>query len=192
MDRSSGGPSRPEPPFLSSRSGLWLREGHVGRGLLLVPLCALLRHAGVGSREQVQPPFPLPRRGPFWGGAPPPALGGGRPPGPGGAEGRACGSPAGEGAGGGGWGGCPSARSRACVGGGGVVGGALWSPGDASWRLGGGGRHGSPSPGGQPSAGGSRPSPAALYLEPDPPAGPRWGPSSPGRGRAALAGRGWP
>ena len=65
----------------------------MGRGLLPVPLCALLRHAGVGSREQVQPPFPLPRRRPFWGG--------GAPPGPGGAEGRACGSPAGMGAGGG-------------------------------------------------------------------------------------------
>ena len=25
-------------------------------------LCALLLHAGVGSREQVQPPLPLPRR----------------------------------------------------------------------------------------------------------------------------------
>ena len=65
----------------------------MGRGLLPVLLCALLRHAGVGSREQVQPPLPLPRRRPFWGG--------GRPPGPGGAEGRACGSPAGVGAGGG-------------------------------------------------------------------------------------------
>ena len=43
----------------------------------------------------------------------------------------------------------------------------------------GGGRHGSPGPGGQPSAGGLRPSPAPLYLEPDPRAGPRWGPSSP-------------
>ena len=42
----------------------------------------------------------------------------------------------------------------------------------------GGGRHGSPDPGGQPSAGGSRPSPAPLYLEPDARAGPRWGPSS--------------
>ena len=31
----------------------------MGRGLLPVPLCALLRHAGVGSREQVQPPLPL-------------------------------------------------------------------------------------------------------------------------------------
>ena len=54
------------------------------------------------------------------------------------------------------------------------------------------GRHGSPGPGGQPSARGSRPSPAPLYREPDSRAGPLWGPSSPGRCRAALAGRGWP
>ena len=97
----------------------------MGRGLLPVPLCALLRHAGVGLREQVQPPFPLPRRRPF--------LGGGRPPGPGGAEGRACGSPAGLGAGGGGVGGPPlRPLSGLCGRGGGGVGGALWSPGDAS------------------------------------------------------------
>ena len=76
----------------------------MGRGLLTVPLCALLRHAGVGSREQGQPPLPPPRRRPFWGV--------GRPPGSGGAEGRACGSPAGVGAGGGG-GGRPPACSRA-------------------------------------------------------------------------------
>ena len=38
--------------------------------------------------------------------------------------------------GGGGWGGRPPACSRACVGGGGGVGGALWSPGDASCRPG--------------------------------------------------------
>ena len=43
----------------------------------------------------------------------------------------------------------------------------------------GGGRHGGPGPGGQPSAGGAHPSPAPLYLEPDPRAGPRWVPSSP-------------
>ena len=57
-----GAPADLQTPPLSPRSGLWLREGHVGRGLLRVPLCALLRHAGVGSREQVQPPLPLPRR----------------------------------------------------------------------------------------------------------------------------------
>ena len=65
----------------------------MGRGLHTVPLRALLRHASVGSREQVQPLLPRPRRRPFWGG--------GRPLGSRGAEGRACGSPAGGGAGGG-------------------------------------------------------------------------------------------
>ena len=154
----------------------------MGRGLLPVPLCALPRHAGVGSREQVQPPFPLPRRRPFWGGAPPRPWGGGGPH---------LWLPSWSGCGGGGWGGRPPARSRACVRGGGGVGGGLWSPGDASCRPGG-GRHGSPGPGGQPSAGGSRPSPAPLYLEPDPRAGPRWGPSSPrplsrGAGRPGVA-----
>ena len=54
-------------------------------------------------------------------------LRGGRPPGPGGAEGRACGSPAVVGAGGGGWGGRPPARPRACVGGG-VGGGGPFGP----------------------------------------------------------------
>ena len=74
--------------------------------------------------------------------------------------------------------------------GGGVGGpsGPLAMPPDG---LGGGG-HGGPGPGGRPSAGGSRPSPAHLYLEPDPRAGPRWGPSSPrplsrGAGRPGAA-----
>ena len=54
---------------------------------------------------------------------------------------------------------------------------------------------GGPGPGGQPWAGGSHPSPASLYLEPDPLAGPRWGPlSSPpsprGAGRLGAAVRG--
>ena len=67
--------------------------------------------------------------------------------------------------------------------------GPLATPPDG---RGGGGRHGGPGPGGQPSAGGSRPSPAPLYLEPDPRAGPRWGPSSPrpssrGPGRPGAA-----
>ena len=65
----------------------------MARGLLPVPLCALLRHAGVAPQL-------------WW-------VRGGE-----------------------GWGGRPPARSRACVGGGGL-GGALWSPGDASRRPGG-------------------------------------------------------
>ena len=85
----------------------------------------------------------------------------------------------------------PRPLSGLCGRGGGGVGGALWSPGDAYCRPGGGG-HGSPGPGGQPSAGGSRPSPAPLYREPDSRAGPRWGPSSPrplsrGAGRPGVA-----
>ena len=95
-------------------------------------------------------------------------------PAPGGAEGCARGSPAGGGAGGRG----------------GSVRGPL-----VPWRClltAGGGGHGSPGPGGHLSAGGSRPSPAPLYLEPDPRAGPRWGPSSPrplsrGAGRPGAA-----
>ena len=68
---------------------------------------------------------------------------------------------------------------------------ALWPEGEGGGRGGGplvpsrcpltaeGGRHGGPSPGGQLSAGGSHSSPTPLYLELDPFAGPRWGPSSP-------------
>ena len=105
----------------------------MGRGLLPAPLCALLRP-------------------------------GGRPPGPGGAEGRACGSPAVVGAGGGGGLGGPPPRppSGLCGGGGGVG----WGGPLAPWRClssargEGRGRHGGPGPGGQPSARGSRPSPA--------------------------------
>ena len=55
-----------------------------------------------------------------------------------------------------------------------------------------GGRPGGPGPGGQPLAGGSHSSLAHLYLELDPRAGPRWGPSSPplsprGAGRPGAA-----
>ena len=55
-----------------------------------------------------------------------------------------------------------------------------------------GGRPGGPGPGGQPSAGGSHSSRAPLCLEPDPRAGPRWGPLSPppsprGAGRPGAA-----
>ena len=100
--------------------------------------------AGPAAVARIAPPFP---------------LRGGRPPGPGGAVGRACGSPAVVGAGGGG--GAASPPALGSVRGGGGLGGALWPPGDASRRPGGGrGRHGGPGPGGQPSARGSRPSPA--------------------------------
>ena len=55
-----------------------------------------------------------------------------------------------------------------------------------------GGRPGGPGPGGQPHAGGSHSSSAPLYLESDPRAGPRWGPTSPplssrGAGRPGAA-----
>ena len=66
----------------------------------------------------------------------PPEGGGGA--GPGGAKGRACGSPAGVGAGGGVGGPPPRQLSGLCGRGWGGVGGALWSPGDASCRPGGG------------------------------------------------------
>ena len=96
----------------------------MGRGLLPVLLCALLRHAGVGSREQVQPPLPLPRRRPFWGGVTSPALGGRRA------------TPVAPQLGwvwGGGVGGPPPLPALGLVWeGGGGLGGALWSPGDAS------------------------------------------------------------
>ena len=95
----------------------------------------------------------------------------------GGAEGRACGSPAGGGAGGGAGGPPPPPALGPEWEGRGELGGPsgpLATPPDGQ----GGGRHGRPGPGGQPSAGGSRPSPAPLYLEPDPHAGPHWGPSS--------------
>ena len=147
-----GAPADLQTPPLSPRSGLWLREGHAGRGLIRVPLCALLRHAGVGSREQVQPLLPLPCRRS--------SCGSGRPPGPGGAEGRACGSPAGVGAGGGGGGAAPpSALGPVWEGGGGEWGGAFGPLAMPPVGQGGGGRLGGPGPGGQPSARGVAPFP---------------------------------
>ena len=53
----------------------------------------------------------------------------------------------------------PRPLSGLCGRGGGGVGGALWSPGDASCQPGGWGWHGSPRPGGQPSARGVAPFP---------------------------------
>ena len=126
--------------------------------------------------------------------APPFLLRGGRPPGPGGAEGRACGSPAVVGAGGGGGGGAAAPSALGSVRGGGWVGGGPLAPRRClSSALGGGAgaawRSWSRGPAiGQGVAPFSRP----PYREPDAGARPRRGPSSPGRCRAALAGRGWP
>ena len=125
----------------------------------------------------------------LWVGAPPRPWGGGGPrlwlPSWGG-----CGG----GGGGGGWGGRPPARSRACVGGGGGEWGGAFGPlaKPPVGQGGGGGGLAVPAPGASHRPGGSRPSPAPLYREPDSHAVPLWGPSSPGRCRAALAGRGWP
>ena len=126
----------------------------------------------------------------LWVGAPPRPWGGGGPhlwlPSWGG-----CG-----GGGGGGGGGRHPARSRACVGGGG--GGGEWGGSFGSLAMppvgqkgGGGGRLGGPSPGGQPSARGVAPFPRPPLPSAGSPRSPSLGPPSPGRCRAALAGRGW-
>ena len=121
-------------------------------------------------------------------------LRGGAPPRPWGGGGPCLWLPSWGGCGGGGGGGAAPPPAPGSVWGGGWVGGGPLVP----WRClssaggEGRGRHGSPGPGGQPSARGSRPSPAPLYRELASRAGPLWGPSSPGRCRAALAGRGWP
>ena len=151
----------------------------MGRGLLPAPSCALPRHAGVGSREQVQPPFP---------------LRGGRPPGPGGAEGRACGAPAALGAGGGGgWGGRPLARPRVCAGGGAGWGGPFGPLVMPLVGRGGGGAGAAWRPWSRGPAIGQGVAPVTRppYRELDARPGPRRGPHLPGRCRAAPAGRGW-
>ena len=136
-----------------------------------------------GSRSSRRSPYRV--AVPSWGGGAPPALGGRRaaPVAP----------QLGWVRGGGGGGAAPPPALGPVWEGGGEWGGPLGLPATPSdGRGGGGGRHGSPGHGGQPSAGGSRPSPAPLYLEPDPRAGPRWGPSSPrplsrGAGRPGVA-----
>ena len=126
----------------------------MGRGLLRVPLCALLRHAGVGSWGQVQPPLPLPCRRS--------SCGWGRPPGPWGGGGPRLWLPSWGGCGGGG-GAPPRSLSGLCGrgGGGGCGGGPSvpWRCPLSAKRGGGGGRLGGPSPGGQPSARGVAPFP---------------------------------
>ena len=108
--------------------------------------------------------------------------GGGAPPRPRGGGGPRLWLPSWSGCGGGGGGGRPPARSRACVRGGGGSGGGPLVPWQCLLTAGGGGG----------MAVLASPSPAPLYLEPDPRAGPRWGPSSPrplsrGAGRPGVA-----
>ena len=123
-----------------------------------------------------------------------PPVGGGAPPALGGRRAAPVAPQLGWVRGGGG-GGRPPARSRVCVEGGG---GGEWGGPSVPWRCllsakkGGGGGLAVPAPGASHRPGGSRPSPAPLYREPDSLAVSLWGPSSPGRCRAALAGRGWP
>ena len=157
VDRSPGGPCRPEP-----RSALpeWavVTGGSCGAR---PPCCSVVRSAPArqcglaGAGPAAAPPT-----------ASPPRLRGGGGPRPW--------LPS--------WGGC---------GGGGEWGGAsgpLATPPDGR----GGGSMAVPAPGASHRPGGSRPSPAPIYLEPDPRAGPRWGPSSPrplsrGAGRPAAS-----
>ena len=181
MDRSPGGPSRPEPPLCHPEVGCGYGRIIWGAASFLFR-CA--RCSGTplwvrGSRSSRRSPYRF--AVPSERGAPPRPWGGGGP---------RLWLPSRGGCGGGG----PPLRplSGLCGRGGGEWGGPFGPLATPPDGQGGGGRHGSPGPRGQPSAGGSRPSPAPLYLEPDPRAGPRWDASSPGRCRAALAGRGWP
>ena len=122
-----------------------------------------------------------------------PPVGGGAPPALGGRRAAPVAPQLGWVRGGGG-GATPLALGPVWEGGGGGGGGVLRFPGDAPCRPKKGGGEGGlavPAPGASHRPGGSRPSPAPLYGVPDPHAVPPWGPSSSGRCRAALAGRGW-
>ena len=126
-----------------------------------------------------------------------PPVGGGAPPALGGRRAAPVAPQLGWVRGGGGGGGAPPrSLSGLCGrGGGGEWGGSFGSLAmPPVGQKGGGGEGGLavPAPGASHRPGGSRPSPALLYRVPDPHAVPPWGPSSPGRCRAALAGRGWP
>ena len=137
------------------------------------PYCSVVRVAPArqcglaGAGPAAAPPTASPSL--LGGGAPPPAPGGRR---------AAPVAPQLGGVRGGGVGGRPPRPLSGLSGRGGGSGGGPLVPWRRLLTAGGGGRHGSTGPGGQPSAGGSRPSPAPLYLELEPRARPRWGPSS--------------
>ena len=110
VDRSPGGPSRPEPP--PCHPGVGCGYGSVIWGaasfLFRCARCSGMPVWGRGSRSSRRSPYRV--AVPSGGGGAPPALGGRRA------------APVAPQLGwmrGGGWGGRPSARSRACVGGGG-------------------------------------------------------------------------
>ena len=86
----------------------------------------------------------------------------------------------------------PRPLSGLCERGGGEGGGPLVPLRCLLSAKGGGGGLAVLAPGASHRPGGRALPPPPLYREPDSRAGPLWGPSSPGRCRAALAGRGWP
>ena len=185
MDRSPGGPSRPETPLCHPGVGCGYGRVMWGAASFLFR-CARCSGTPVwvrGSRSSRRSPYRV--AVPSGGGAPPPALGGRRaaPVAP----------QLGWVRGGGDLGGRPSARSRACVGGGGGEWGGPFGPlATPPDGRGGGGRHGSPGPGGQPSAGGVAPFPRPPLPRAGSSCRPSLGPliprpSSRGAGRPGVA-----
>ena len=186
VDRSPGGPQLTCKPPLCPL-GVGCGYGRVMRGaasFVFRRACCSGTPVWVrGSRSS--------RRCPYRVAVPP--VGGGAPPALGGRRAAPVAPQLGWVRGGGGGGAPPRPLSGLCGRGGGSGGGP-----SVPWRCllsakgGGGGGLAVPAPGASHRPGGSRPSPAPLYRVPDPHAVPLWGPSSPGRCRAALAGRGWP
>ena len=180
-----GAPSDLKPPFC--HLGVGCGYGRVTWGaasfLFRCARCSGMPVWVRGSRSSRRCPYRV--AVPPEGGAPPRPWGGGGP---------RLWLPCCGGCGGGGWGGRPPARPRVCAGGGWVGWGGPFGPlamplvgrgggAGAAWR----------SWPRWPAIGqGVAPFSRPPYRAPDARAGPRRGPSSPGRCRAALAGRGWP
>ena len=135
MDRSSGGPSRSEPPLCHPGVGCGYGRVMWGAASFLFR-CARCSGTPVWVRGSWSS-----RRSPYRVAVP---SGGGAPPRPWGGRGPRLWLPSWGGCGGGGWGGRPSARSRACVGGGGGEWGGPFGPlatppdgrgGGAAWQF---------------------------------------------------------